>query len=145
MLVHTAFWVCAHEGFHVFTTLQVCQVVVVVIEGKISPASEEPKEKRTHVQLEKLKLPLIRSKGKLKSLNLFVSPSAFDSGTHVKSFSPLLHAWCHTHMDREGDVLLGHENRRRKSTARFLFCSSYIPALSNLNVGFKIRGFFACF
>lgn len=28
MLVHTAFWVCAHEGLHVFTTLQVGEIVV---------------------------------------------------------------------------------------------------------------------
>lgn len=38
MLVYTAFWICAHEGFHVFTTLQVCKVVVI-IEGKVRSLS----------------------------------------------------------------------------------------------------------
>lgn len=33
MLVHTAFRVCAHEGLHVFTTLQVCEIVVGFFPG----------------------------------------------------------------------------------------------------------------
>lgn len=27
MLVYPAFWICAHEGFNVFATLQVCKII----------------------------------------------------------------------------------------------------------------------
>lgn len=53
--------------------------------------------------------------------NLFVSPNAFDSGlaTSKPVPVPLGPPWG---TDGEGEVLLGHENRGRKSTACFLLC-----------------------
>lgn len=36
MLVYPAFWICAHEGFDVFATLQVCKIFELLLLFKAS-------------------------------------------------------------------------------------------------------------